>query len=128
MTAACSIFGIDHLQIAIPLGGEDLGRQFYRDVLGLEEIPVPAAVAHLAIAWFKVGQWQIHIAVDPEFHPAKKAHPALLVRNLSFLRDRLKAANARIVEADPLPGRLRCHVFDPFGNRIELIENAPSQV
>lgn len=117
-----NIVALDHLQVAIPRHGEDLGRTFYRDILGLEEIPVPAEVAQLAVAWFKVGSQQLHIAVDPDFQPAKKAHPAFVVVNLEEMIQRLLSANVRVVTADSIPGRSRCHVFDPFGNRIELIE------
>ena len=97
-------------------------RAFYRVVLGLKEVPVPASVAHLAAAWFERGEFRVHLGVDPNFHPAKKAHPAFLVAGLDQIVQRLERAGISIVQADVVPGYRRCHIFDPFGNRIELIE------
>ena len=120
-----TIHGLHHLQIAIPAGGEEAARRFYRDVLGLNEVPVPASVAHLAAAWFERGEFRIHLGVDPNFHPSKKGHPAFLVTGLDGIVARLTAAGFPIAQADVVPGYRRCHVFDPVGNRIELIESVP---
>ena len=119
---AGSIYGWHHLQIAIPPGSEAAAREFYRDVLGLCEVPVPANVAHLAAAWFERDDFRVHLGVDPNFRPAKKGHPAFLVRGLESIVERLQRAGIPIVQADVVPGYRRCHIFDPFGNRIELIE------
>jgi catechol 2,3-dioxygenase-like lactoylglutathione lyase family enzyme len=116
------VCGLHHIQIAIPSGKEAAAREFYRDVLGLTEVPVPASVAHLAAAWFERGTLRVHLGVDPDFHPAKKAHPAFLVTGLDQIVQRLERAGVSIVQADAVTGFKRCHIFDPFGNRIELIE------
>jgi predicted enzyme related to lactoylglutathione lyase len=64
---------------------------------------------------------RIHLGVEDDFRPAKRAHPALLVESLNTLRSRLVDAGASIVDDQPLPGFRRFYVSDPFGNRIELL-------
>ena len=117
-----TIFGIHHVHIAIPPGTKDLALRFYRDVLQLKELPVPSRLAHLAAAWLEQGPVRVHLGVDPDFHPAKKGHPAFLVRQLDRVVQRLEAAGFATFPAPAIQGYRRCHVFDPVGNRIELIE------
>ena len=118
--------GIDHVQVAIPPGGEPVARRFYVDVLGLAEVAKPPALAVRGGAWFEAGETRIHVGVEAEFRPAKKAHPALLIEQLvEFIRS--SGLDARWSEE--IPGTVRCHIDDPFGNRIELIDcstNGPS--
>jgi catechol 2,3-dioxygenase-like lactoylglutathione lyase family enzyme len=121
-----TIHGLHHLQIALPAGGEEAARRFYRDLLGLAEVPVPASVAHLAAAWFEQGEFRLHLGVDPDFHPAKKGHPAFLVSGLDEIVRRVTAAGYPMVSADVVPGFRRCHIYDPAGNRLELIEPDPT--
>jgi catechol 2,3-dioxygenase-like lactoylglutathione lyase family enzyme len=116
------IHALDHLQIAIAAGREEEARRFYRDVLGLPEVPVPADVAHLAAAWFEYGRLRVHLGVDPDFRPSKKAHPAFLVTDLEAMIRRLEDAGVTITAAPPLQVVKRCFVSDPCGNRLELIE------
>ncbi len=116
------IHALDHLQIAIAAGREEESRRFYRDVLGLPEVPVPAEVAHLATAWFACGNLQVHLGVDPDFRPSKKGHPAFLVADLAPMARRLERAGVPITAAPPLGNFKRCFVSDPCGNRLELIE------
>lgn len=111
---------IDHVQLAMPAGGEERAREFYRDVLGMAEIPKPAELARRGGCWFASGDVQIHLGVEKEFRPAKKAHPALRCRDYEKLIRRLRAAGIDVMEDENIPGVPRCHVADPFGNRIEL--------
>ena len=113
---------IDHVQIAMPPGGEEAARQFYRDLLGMAEIPKPTELAKRGGCWFESGEVQIHLGVEKDFHPAKKAHPALRCREYAAFRIRLSEASVNVSEVDDIPGVRRCHIHDPFGNRIELIE------
>jgi catechol 2,3-dioxygenase-like lactoylglutathione lyase family enzyme len=113
--------GIDHVQLAIPVGGEDAAREFYVDVLGFAEVPKPPALAVRGGAWFEAGDTAIHVGVEPDFVPARKAHPALLVAGLT---DFVAATGLDVRWSDEIPGTTRCHVDDPFGNRLELIEAA----
>jgi catechol 2,3-dioxygenase-like lactoylglutathione lyase family enzyme len=72
--------------------------------------------------WFEDGALKIHLGVEKDFRPAKKAHPALLVEGLSELVERLRAAGYEVLSDEPLAGYERVYVSDPFGNRIELME------
>lgn len=113
--------GIDHVQLAIPVGGEQRAREFYAGVLGLEEVPKPPPLAARGGAWFRAGPAEVHVGGDREFVPARTAHPALLVDELAgFVAD----AGLDVRWNEEIPGVLRCRVDDPFGNRIELIGSA----
>jgi catechol 2,3-dioxygenase-like lactoylglutathione lyase family enzyme len=116
------IVEVDHVQLAIPAGGEDAARRFYRDVLGLEEVPKPAALAGRGGAWFRGGAVQLHLGIEADFRPARKAHPALRVEGLAAFIARCVAAGFPVTQDVRLPGLERVHVADPFGNRIELVE------
>jgi catechol 2,3-dioxygenase-like lactoylglutathione lyase family enzyme len=116
-----AIVGIEHVQLAMPAGREAEARAFYAGLLGIPEVPKPPELARRGGAWFEDGPVKIHLGVEVDFRPARKAHPALLVRELATLVRRLRDAGIRVDE-DPLPGHLRVYVSDPFGNRIELLE------
>ena len=110
---------IDHVQVAIPVGSEDVARAFYVGVLGLTEVPKPPEMAARGGAWFESGVVRVHVGVEESFVPAAKAHPALTMRGLRrFVLDSGIGATWN----DELAGVVRCHVLDPFGNRLELIE------
>ncbi|MEP1125185.1 MAG: glyoxalase [Ilumatobacter sp.] len=111
--------GIDHVQLAIPVGGEDLARSFYVDVLGLTEIPKPAVMAARGGAWFEAGEVRVHVGAEADFVPARKAHPALTVRGLEQF---VESSGLDATWNTEIEGLVRCHVDDPFGNRIELID------
>jgi catechol 2,3-dioxygenase-like lactoylglutathione lyase family enzyme len=116
------VVAIDHVQLAMPAGGEADARTFYSGLLGLEEVPKPAALAERGGAWFASGSVRVHLGVEHPFQPARKAHPAFRVRGLAELVRRCETAGHPITRDAPLPGQDRLHVADPFGNRIELIE------
>ena len=121
------VYGLDHVQLAMPRGDEDRARTFYRDVLGLTEVPKPANLAKRGGVWFQGGSLQLHLGVEDDFRPARKAHPALLVRDLPALVARLRAAGVDLVDDEPLPGYDRVYASDPFGNRLELLEPLATQ-
>jgi catechol 2,3-dioxygenase-like lactoylglutathione lyase family enzyme len=112
---------IDHVQLAMPVGGEDAARQFYADLLGMAEIPKPAELVKRGGCWFESGVVQVHLGVEKDFRPAKKAHPALRCRDYAAFVLRLSKAGVEVNERGDIPGVRRCHIHDPFGNRIELI-------
>jgi catechol 2,3-dioxygenase-like lactoylglutathione lyase family enzyme len=118
------ILGIDHVQLAMPPGREAEARAFYAGLLGLDEIPKPPELAKRGGAWFERGPVKLHLGVEADFRPARKAHPALLVGDLRALIERLRTAGVEVVE-DPLEGYLRAYAADPFGNRLELMEPTP---
>lgn len=113
--------GIDHVQLAMPVGGEHTARAFFVGRLGMTEVPKPPVMAARGGCWFEAGGVKLHLGAEAEFRPARKAHPALVVRGL---RELLSRAGLDAKWSDEIPGTLRCHVDDPFGNRIELIEAA----
>ena len=117
-----AVCGIDHVQLAMPGGGEELARRFYGGVLGLIEVPKPPNLVARGGCWFQCGPLQLHLGVEADFRPAKKAHPALLVTNLAELLKALSAAGFEVRrDSEPARGLHRAFTADPFGNRIELV-------
>ncbi len=114
---------IAHVQLAMPVGGEDMARRFFVDLVGMTEIPKPAELAKRGGCWFRSGTVEVHLGVEQDFRPALKAHPALVCENYDALIAKLKAATVPVKEDFEIPGTRRSHIFDPFGNRIELIAN-----
>jgi diguanylate cyclase (GGDEF)-like protein/PAS domain S-box-containing protein len=117
--------GVDHVQLAMPAGpeAEQAAERFYGEVLGLRRVPKPPALAVRGGCWFEGPCVELHLGVEEPFHPARKAHPALLVENLDVLGRRIVDAGGELVPADDVPGVHRFHTHDPFGNRIELVES-----
>jgi catechol 2,3-dioxygenase-like lactoylglutathione lyase family enzyme len=117
------ILSIDHVQIAMPAGGEEQARTFYVDVLGFTEIPKPPELAKRGGAWFQAGEVQLHLGVEADFRPARKAHPTFVVDDLDALLVLAKNAGYETdTSQPPLDAYKRAHLYDPFGNRIELME------
>lgn len=116
------IRGVHHVQLAMPAAGEEEARAFYQALLGIPERVKPPHLAVRGGAWFEDDHVKIHLGVEADFRPARKAHPALLVEDLKELIERLGAAGFEPVTDEPLPGYHRVYVDDPFGNRIELLE------
>lgn len=122
MSMNFSLLEIDHIQLAGPKGCEEDARKFYGEILGLKEIPKPENLQKRGGCWFQFGKQEIHIGVQADFVPAKKAHPGFAVKNLQALRDRLLQSGIEMMEEPPIEGRERLFVNDPFGNRIEFLE------
>lgn len=118
------ILAIEHVQLAMPKGQEDLARGFYCDALGFTEVPKPSNLAKRGGAWFQVGSVNIHLGVEHEFRAAKKAHPAFLVSNIDDLAERVRSAGFDVTIDENLPGFKRFYSNDPFGNRLEFMEAA----
>ena len=116
------IVGIDHVQLAMPPGEEAKARVFYGDLLGLVEVPKPPELAKRGGAWFETSGVRLHLGVERDFRPARKAHPALLVADLPALVERLRRAGLEVIDDDLLEGYDRVYVSDPFDNRLELLE------
>jgi catechol 2,3-dioxygenase-like lactoylglutathione lyase family enzyme len=116
------VFSLHHLQVAMPAGEEDVARAFYGGLLGLDEVPKPPQLAKRGGCWFKGPALELHLGVEAEFRPARKAHPAFRVDGLLPLRQRLERSGVEIVDDTQLDGHRRFYAFDPFGNRLEFIE------
>lgn len=113
---------LDHVQLAMPQSQEPAARRFYCDVLGMTELTKPSILAKRGGCWFASGEVQIHLGVEADFRPAKKAHPALRCPDYAALTARLQQAGVELIPDDALPGTVRCYTHDIFGNRIELIQ------
>jgi catechol 2,3-dioxygenase-like lactoylglutathione lyase family enzyme len=119
-----SVVALDHVQIAAPPSCEADARAFFGGVLGLEETPKPEQLAARGGVWFRCGAQQLHVGVEDGFAPARKAHPAFRVHDLDTVRTRLVDAGRTPQEDDSIPGVRRFYVDDPFGNRLEFLEDA----
>jgi len=117
-----AITALDHVQLAMPGGREADADAFYRDLLGFTVVPKPPLLAARGGRWYALGDVQLHLGVDDDFRPAKKAHPALAVDGLDGLAATLERAGLAPRWEDDQPGIRHFYVDDPFGNRIELLE------
>lgn len=117
-----AVVGLHHVQLAAPPGSEDRLRWFYGEVLGLTEVAKPPSLAGRGGVWFRSSGVELHLGVEEGFRPARKAHPGLLVRDLSGLARRLQSYGVEATWDDAFPGHRRCYVSDPHGNRLELLE------
>ena len=117
-----TVTGISHVQLAAPAGCEEQARAYFGRLLGLRELSKPDQLAARGGVWFAAGTQEVHIGVEPDFHPARKAHPAFAVADLDALRQRLADAGCDVQEDDSIPGTRRFYSHDPFGNRVEFIE------
>lgn len=117
-----AIRSLDHVQLAMPRGREDEARAFYGGLLGLPEQPKPPNLAKRGGCWFESDVVKVHLGVESDFAPARKAHPAFVVDDVRALAAKLMAAGHRVVEDEPLAGYDRVYADDPFGNRIEFMQ------
>ncbi|MFD0115097.1 VOC family protein [Streptomyces sp. NPDC001940] len=113
---------LDHVQLAAPAGSEDALRRFYGDALGMTETPKPPALAARGGCWFEAGQVRLHLGIERDFRPARKAHPGLRVTGIETYAARLAAHGVRIIWDEDLPGHRRFYADDPVGNRLEFLE------
>lgn len=117
------ITGLDHVQVAMPPGGEEQARAFYSGILGLQEVEKPGDLQSRGGCWFEGVRTVVHIGVQADFHPSRKAHVAFTVADLDRLRRALEGAGYGVIPDDAVPGVERFYVFDPFGNRLEFIQD-----
>ena len=127
---------LHHVQVACPVGGEEVARRFYEEGLGMTEVDKPAALAGRGGLWVRCSDRskgasgaEIHIGVEDPFTPARKAHPALLLDDLDALdalADRLRGLGYDVdtSQRETFPGHLRFHTFDGHGNRVEVMAPA----
>ena len=109
----------------MPAGAEEDAERFYSGLLGLERVPKPEELARRGGAWFRGPGVEVHLGVEQDFRPARKAHPAFIVLGLDELKARLEGAGVELEAQPALEGLRRFHAFDPFGNRLEFIEPEP---
>ncbi|MCG7209925.1 VOC family protein [Streptomyces arenae] len=116
------ITALDHVQLAVPPGSEDLLRAYYVGLLGMTEIPKPPVLAARGGCWFRAGTVHLHLGVEADFRPARQAHPGLRVTGIDACAERLEAGGARVTWDHDLPGHRRFYSQDPVGNRLEFLE------
>jgi catechol 2,3-dioxygenase-like lactoylglutathione lyase family enzyme len=117
------VVGLDHVQLAMPRGREEEARRFYVDLLGMVEVAKPPPLDARGGCWFEAPGTVLHLGVEEPFAPARKAHPALRVTDLEEARQVLEVAGATVLPDDSLPRVRRFYTADPFGNRIELMQD-----
>lgn len=116
------MFALHHVQLSMPEGGEDRARAFYGGTLGMQEVPKPAVLAARGGVWFRLGEVELHLGVEPAFTPARKAHPGIATDALDALAARLDEAGCEVRVDGALPGYRRFHTHDCFGNRLEFLQ------
>lgn len=116
------VLALDHVQLAMPRGREADAERFYCDVLGFEVVPKPPHLAARGGRWFRSGSVHLHLGVEADFTPARKAHPAFVVSSLSEVQSRLETAGVEIVWDTQTEGYERFYASDPFGNRLEFMQ------
>lgn len=121
------VSSIVHVQVAIPIGGEDVAREFYGGLLGLVEVPKPPDLAKRGGCWFDLPEGtcgQLHLGADPDFRPAKKAHVAFLVSDVAGLAEKAQSQGHEVT-MDNSDGTERVYICDSFGNRLEFMAEEP---
>ncbi len=114
---------LDHIQLAMPVGAEEAARGFFGGLLGMSEESKPAPLASRGGCWFRSGSVIVHLGVEADFRPQRKAHPAFCRGDLDALATRLIAAGYPVSWDKALPDRRRFYTADPFGNRIEFLRD-----
>ena len=114
----------DHVQVSMLQAKKTSREPFYAGLLGMREVQKPVNLAKRGGCWFESGETRLHLGVERDFSAARKAHPALVVDDLKAARQMLAQAGFECLDDEPIDGYLRTNVFDPFGNRIELMQAA----
>jgi catechol 2,3-dioxygenase-like lactoylglutathione lyase family enzyme len=113
------------MQLAMPRGQEATAREFYEGVLRMTEIDKPPVLAARGGAWFRAGGVELHLGVEDDFRPARKGHPGIMVSDLDAIVDRLAADGQSAGWDTDFPGFGRVYAHDPFGNRLEFLQQLP---
>lgn len=116
--------GLHHAQLAMPRGEEEAARAFYAGVLGMTEVGKPPVLAARGGAWFRAGGLELHLGVEDDSGPARKAHPGILVADLDEVVRRLRGGGQEVTWDADLPGFRRVYAADPFGDRLEFLQPA----
>ena len=117
---------LNHVQVCIPRGAEAEARDFYGRLLGLKEIEKPKVLKESGGLWFEVADIQLHVGVEDAVAPSKR-HPAFEVDDLPGVRRYLEENGVRTRDEEDVPGMRRFSFYDPFGNRVELMEKTETR-
>ena len=114
---------LHHAQITIPTGAEDEARRFYCEVLGLDEVEKPDALAGRGGFWLQLGDQQVHVGTEDGVNRFQtKAHLAYEVDDIEDWQRQMEEQGIQIGDSVPIPGFVRFEIRDPFGNRLEFIQ------
>ncbi|MBD0724742.1 glyoxalase [Flavobacterium sp. L1I52] len=116
---------LDHVQVCIPIGEEERARNFYCNILGLQELERPKSIQNIAGFWLKIADISLHIGTE-NTEGISKRHPAFVVEDSILIKKYLIDKGVRIQEEQEIPGINRFSFYDPWNNRIELIEKTPN--
>ena len=118
------MIALHHVQVGCPPAGEPAVRHFYGDLVGLVEVEKPPVLAARGGVWFRGDAYELHVGVEADFRPARKAHPAFAVEDIDAVASRLAAAGCPVGWDDDLPGYRRFYTADLHGNRVEILAAA----
>lgn len=109
-----------HVNLGVPVGGEDAEEEFLIEILGYRRAPTPEELDGF-VRWYQGDDGsQVHLSEDPDHRPAARAHVAVEVGDeLPALETKLKEA-AFDCSALVAEGRRLVFCNDPAGNRWEL--------
>lgn len=117
------IIALHHVQITIPKGSENQGKDFYCGVLGLKEIEKPDSLKGRGGFWLQLGHQEIHVGTEDDFDRlSTKAHIAYQVEDIDYWKKKLAEHQIEIEDSVPIPYYERFEFRDPFGNRVEIIQ------
>ena len=117
------VTALHHVNVTVPPELETAAKHFYREVLGLRQIPKPAT-SRQSGAWFEIGPNQIHLSVEdePETNLSSR-HVCVTVSNLAEAEQKFRDAGVEIIsDPRPNPGVDRFYVRDPGGNQLEIVQ------
>ncbi len=112
---------INHIQICIPRNQEETAKMFYCKLLGLQQIEKPEFLKKNGGFWLRIADIELHIGAEDVENKSKR-HPAFEVQRLDQVKRYLQTHDVKIREDKSLPLFNRFSLFDPFNNRIELLE------
>jgi catechol 2,3-dioxygenase-like lactoylglutathione lyase family enzyme len=115
-------YGLHHVQLALPPGGEDVCRAFYVGVLGMTEVQKPPVLAGRGGLWVRSDDLELHLGVEAGFRPQRKAHPGIVVADLDAVAERLVRHDRPVTWDDDFPGMRRLYTEDDHGNRLEFLQ------
>jgi predicted enzyme related to lactoylglutathione lyase len=117
------VTALHHVNVTVPADLETATKEFYGSVLGLTQVPKPAAARQRG-AWYQIGENQLHLSVeDEEPGPLSSRHVCFAVSDVAAAEKRFREAGVEVIpDPRPIPGSPRFYVRDPGGNQLEIVQ------
>ncbi len=117
------VTALHHVNVTVPAELETATKHFYGSLLGLTQVPKPAA-ARQSGAWYQIGNNQLHLSVEAEERGLLSSrHICFNVSSLAETEQRFRDAGVEIIpDPRPIPGTERFYVRDPGGNQLEIVQ------